>query len=188
MSDSSLDALQIETPRLILRVPRLADLDAFAAMMTDEETARFIGGAAPREVTWRALMTMIGAWHATGVSMFSVIEKATGRWVGRLGPWRPEGWPGGEVGWAIVRDCWGRGYATEGAEAAMAFAFDHLGWIDIIHSIAPDNHSSQQVAAKLGSRNRGPGRLPPPFADSPVDIWGQSRETWQARHAPTREP
>jgi RimJ/RimL family protein N-acetyltransferase len=181
MSDSSPDTLQVETPRLILRVPRLADLDAFAAMMADEETARFIGGVAPREVTWRALMTMIGAWHATGVSMFSVIEKATGRWVGRLGPWMPDGWPGSEVGWGIVRDCWGRGYATEGAEVAMAFAFDRLGWTDIIHSIAPDNHSSQQVARKLGSHNRGPGRLPPPFADSPVDIWGQTREEWRAR-------
>jgi RimJ/RimL family protein N-acetyltransferase len=44
MPDSSLDTLQLETPRLILRVPRLADLDSFADLMADEETARFIGG------------------------------------------------------------------------------------------------------------------------------------------------
>ncbi len=181
MSDSSLDALQLETPRLILRVPRLTDLDGWAAMMVDEETARFIGGVAPREVTWRGLMAMIGAWHATGVSMFSVIEKSTGRWVGRLGPWMPENWPGPEVGWAIARDCWGRGYATEGAAAAMRFAFERLGWTDVIHSIDPDNAASQQVARKLGSRNRGPGRLPPPFADARVDLWGQTREEWQTR-------
>jgi RimJ/RimL family protein N-acetyltransferase len=177
----ALDTLQIETARLILRVPRLDDLDAWAAMMSDEQTARFIGGVASREVMWRGLMTMIGAWHATGVSMFSVIERATGRWVGRLGPWMPEGWPGPEVGWAIVRHCWARGYATEGATAAMDFAFDRLGWTDIIHSIAPDNAASQQVARKLGSRNRGPGQLPPPFAASPVDIWGQTREEWRQR-------
>ena len=179
--DSSLDSLQIETPRLILRVPRLADLDSWAAMMADEEVARFIGGVTGRELVWRSLMTMIGAWHATGVSMFSVVEKASGRWVGRLGPWKPEGWPGTEVGWAIVRDSWGRGYATEGAEAAIAYAFDRLGWTEIIHSIAPDNLSSQQVARKLGSQNRGAGRLPPPFADAPVDIWGQTRAEWNAR-------
>jgi RimJ/RimL family protein N-acetyltransferase len=181
MSHDSLDTLQIETSRLVLRVPRLADLDAFAAMMADQETARFIGGVASRELTWRALMTMIGAWHATGVSMFSVVEKATGRWVGRLGPWMPESWPGAEVGWGIVRECWGLGYATEGATAAMDFAFDRLAWTDIIHSIAPDNVASQRVAVRLGSRNRGPGRLPPPFAESPVDIWGQTREEWQQR-------
>lgn len=181
MPNFALDTLHIETPRLILRVPRLDDLDPWAAMMADEDAARFIGGVTSREVTWRGVMTMIGAWYATGVSMFSVVEKATGRWVGRLGPWMPESWPGSEVGWAIARDCWGRGYATEGAAAAMDFALDRLGWTDIIHCIAPDNVASQQVARKLGARNRGPGRLPPPFAESPVDIWGQTREDWQRR-------
>jgi RimJ/RimL family protein N-acetyltransferase len=181
VTHDSLDTLQIETPRLILRVPRLEDLDGFAAMMADEETARFIGGVLSRAATWRLLMTMIGAWHASGVSMFSVIEKPTGRWVGRLGPWMPEGWPGTEVGWGIVRDCWGKGYASEGAAAAVDFAVDRLGWTDIIHAIDPDNVASQHVARKLGARNRGPGRLPPPFADARIDIWGQTRDEWR-RH------
>lgn len=177
----NLDSLRIETSRLILRVPRLEDLDAWAAMMTDEEAAKFIGGVAPREVTWRGMMTMIGAWHAMGFAMFSVIEKSSGRWVGRLGPWQPLGWPGTEVGWAISRDCWGRGYAPEGATAATDWAFDHLGWTDVIHSIAPLNTASQAVARKLGSTNRGPGKLPPPFQESPIEIWGQTREEWRAR-------
>lgn len=179
----TLDSLRLETPRLVLRLPRLADLDPWAEMMADEEAVRFIGGVAPREVTWRALMTMIGSWHANGFAMFSVVEKSTGRWVGRLGPWMPEGWPGTEVGWAIVRGCWGKGYATEGAVAATDWAFDNLGWSDVIHSIDPANVASQMVARKLGSRNLGPGSLPPPFQDSPVDIWGQSREEWRARRS-----
>jgi RimJ/RimL family protein N-acetyltransferase len=152
-------------------------------MMEDEEAARFIGGVTPRAVTWRMLMTMIGAWHATGISMFSVFEKASGRWVGRLGPWLPEGWPGPEVGWAITRECWGRGYATEGATAAIDWAFDRLGWTDVIHSISPDNIASQQVARKLGSRNRGPGRLPPPFSSATIELWGQTRDEWRQRRA-----
>jgi RimJ/RimL family protein N-acetyltransferase len=178
MSD---DALQLETSRLLLRLPRAEDLDAWAAMMADEEAARFIGGVTPRSVTWRGLMTMIGAWHAHGFAMFSVIEKATGRWVGRVGPWQPDGWPGTEVGWAISRECWGRGYATEAAIATTDWAFDRLGWTDVIHSIDPANVASQMVARKLGSRNRGPGRLPPPFQDARVDLWGQSAEEWRAR-------
>jgi RimJ/RimL family protein N-acetyltransferase len=162
-------------------VPRVEDLDPMSEMMADAETAKFIGGAAPRSVTWRALMTMIGAWHAHGFAMFSVFEKATGRWVGRLGPWMPEGWPGPEVGWTIVRDCWGRGYAPEGATAATNWAFDHLGWTHVIHSIDPANVASQVVARKLGSRNLGPGSLPAPFQDATVDIWGQTRDEWRAR-------
>jgi RimJ/RimL family protein N-acetyltransferase len=179
----TLDTLQIETPRLLLRVPRLDDFEPWVAMMADEETARFIGGVAPREITWRALMTMIGSWHATGFAMFSVIEKSSGTWVGRLGPWQPEGWPGTEVGWAISREHWGKGYAPEGAAAATDWAFDNLGWSDVIHSIDPDNLASQQVARKLGSTNRGRGKLPPPFQESVVDIWGQSREDWRSRRS-----
>ena len=92
----TLDTLQIETPRLILRVPRAEDLDPLAEMMADEETAKFIGGVGAAPGTWRALMTMYwGVRHTpTGFAMFSVFEKASGRWVGRLGPWMPEGWPG----------------------------------------------------------------------------------------------
>jgi len=174
--------LQLETPRLLLRVPRASDLDAWAAFMSDAEAAQFIGGAMPRAMTWRVIMTMIGAWHSQGFAMFSVFERASGRWVGRLGPWMPEGWPGTEVGWGIVRDCWGRGYATEGAIAATNWAFDTLGWQQVIHPISPQNLASQAVARKLGSRNRGPGRLPPPLHEIPVDIWGQSRDQWRAQH------
>ena len=172
---------ELETSRLILRIPSLADFEQWATFMMDEEATRFIGGPAPRSITWRGLMTMIGAWHAHGFAMFSVIEKNTGRWVGRLGPWMPEGWPGPEIGWAIVRDCWGRGYAPEGAAAATDWAFDHLGWTRVIHSIAPDNVASQAVARKLGSRNLGPGQLPAPFEKSAVDLWGQTREEWRRR-------
>jgi RimJ/RimL family protein N-acetyltransferase len=174
--------VRLETPRLLLRPPRAEDLDALAEMMQDAEAARYIGGTMPRALSWRAVMTMIGAWHAQGFAMFSVFEKSTGRWVGRLGPWQPEGWPGSEIGWAIVRDCWGRGYATEGAIATTNWAFDTLGWTEIIHSISPENVASQRVAQRLGSRNLGRGRLPAPFQDDVVDIWGQSRDEWRARH------
>jgi RimJ/RimL family protein N-acetyltransferase len=181
MPTCALDDLRVETPRLLLRVPRLDDLDPWATMMADPEVARFIGGVMPKAMVWRTLMVMIGAWHAHGFAMFSVIEKASGRWIGRLGPWQPDGWPGTEVGWAITRDRWGHGYATEGAIAATNWAFDHLGWTEVIHAIAPENVPSQRVAERLGSRNRGPGRLPAPFDNVASDVWGQTRDEWRRR-------
>ena len=149
--------------------------------MADEAATRFIGGPQPRAVAWRGFLSMVGAWTIQGFAMFSVIEKASGRWVGRLGPWVPEGWPGTEVGWGVVPEAWGKGYATEGAAATIDWAFDQLGWTEVIHSIDPVNLASQGVARRLGSTNRGPGKLPAPFEDDPIEIWGQTREQWRAR-------
>ena len=171
----------LETPRLILRPPLEEDLKGLAEMMADEETARFVGGRQGRSGAWRGMAAMAGSWALRGYGMFSVIAKESGRWVGRLGPWRPEGWPGAEVGWGLTRDAWGKGYATEGAAASIDWVFDALGWEDMIHCIAPANTPSARVAERLGSTLRGQDWLPPPFDSEPVDIWGQTREQWRAR-------
>ena len=171
----------LETERLILRPPVEGDLDGWAELLGDEETTRFIGGQMPRAAAWRAMAAMTGSWPLRGFSMFSVIEKASGQWIGRLGPWSPEGWPGTEVGWALLRSASGKGYATEGAARAIDWAFDALGWVDVIHTINPENLASIRVAQRLGSSRRGPGAMPAPFEHLPVDIWGQTREQWRAR-------
>ena len=170
----------IETERLILRPPQAEDLDGWAELMGDEEAARFIGGVQPRAGAWRGLAGMAGSWALHGFGMFSVVEKATGRWIGRLGPWRPEGWPGTEVGWSLVRSAWGKGYATEGSAAAMDWAVTALGWVEIIHCIDPANTASARVAERLGSVRRRSARLPAPF-DLDVDIWSQSADEWGTR-------
>jgi RimJ/RimL family protein N-acetyltransferase len=171
----------LETERLILRPPVAEDLDGWAELMADPESARFIGGPVERPGAWRGLATMTGSWALHGFGMFSVIEKAGGRWIGRLGPWRPEAWPGSEVGWGLLKSSWGKGYATEGATAAIDWAFDALGWTDVIHCIETANQPSRRVAERLGSTRQRECNLPPPFADIRVEIWGQSREQWRQR-------
>jgi len=140
----------IETPRLILRPPRSEDFEPWCAFSADPEAARHIGGVMAPPQVWRSMMTVAGAWALEGFSMFSVVEKASGRWIGRLGPWRPAGWPGAEVGWGIIRECWGRGYATEGARAVRDYAFHTLGLVRLVALIDPGNIASLRVAAKLG--------------------------------------
>jgi len=178
---ASIRSLVIETPRLRLRLPKREDFDAYADFMSDVQATEYIGGQQSRPLAWRGLLQIAGAWHLQGFSMFSVIEKATGEWVGRVGPWMPEGWPGPEVGWGIVRSRWQRGYATEAAAASIDWAFAELGWTDVIHTIEPTNAASQALARKLGARNRGAGRLPPPLESVSVEIWGQTRVEWQRR-------
>ncbi|MBJ7447560.1 MAG: GNAT family N-acetyltransferase [Brevundimonas sp.] len=171
----------LETERLTLRPTALEDFPRWAELMADPETARFIGGVQAPAATWRAMMSMAGAWSLTGVAMFSVIERETGLWLGRIGPWQPLGWPGTEVGWSLHPDAHGKGYAMEAAIASIDYAFDVLGWTEVIHCIDPDNVPSQKLAERLGSTNRGPGTLPAPFETARVDIWGQSRDQWRAR-------
>lgn len=171
----------LETERLILRRPEAGDFDRWAEFCADPVSMRFLGGELAKPAAWRNMLTLGGAWLFQGFSYFSVIEKASGAWVGRVGPWFPEAWPGPEVGWGILRSHTGRGYAAEAATAALDFAFDTLGWDRVIHVIHPENTPSQAVARSLGSANLGAVRLPAPLEAWPSEAWGQTREEWRAR-------
>ncbi len=174
---------QIETARLLLRTPTLAEFEPWCAMMADEETARYIGGVQAPSVVWRGICTMAGSWALEGFAMFSVFEKSSGDWIGRIGPWHPRQWPGTEVGWTLLKSATGKGYAVEAATASMDYAVDVLGWDDIIHCIDSRNLASQAVAQRLGSTNRGPCRMPPPYQNEPVEVWGQTAAEWRARRS-----
>jgi RimJ/RimL family protein N-acetyltransferase len=155
-------------------------------MHAEVETMRFIGGTSPRDHSWRLMAQVAGSWAMLGFGMFAVIERETGRWIGRLGPLRPGGkqggWPGDEVGWGLIAAAQGQGYAQEGAVAAIDWAFDHLGWENVIHCIDKANAPSIALAQRLGANvQRENVALPPPFDTHIVDIWGQSRSQWRAR-------
>lgn len=173
----------LETDRLILRVPQREDFDRYAELIGDEDAARYIGGHMPREAAWRRFLQMPGAWTVYGFAMFSVIDKASGRWLGQAGPWQPEGWPGTEVGWSFHPDAWGRGYASEAAVAAIDWAFANLGWSEVIHCIDPANEASRRLARRLGSRLQRTASMPAPYQHITTDVWGQSREEWHRRRA-----
>jgi len=170
----------LQTQRLILRPPNAEDFDAYASFMADD-ASRFVGGPQLRSVAWRGLASIAGAWVITGFSMFSWIERETGRWIGRGGPWAPEGWPGAEVGWGVIPEAQGRGYATEAATAAIDWAFETLGWTEVIHCIDPANAPSIATARKLGSTRLRTDVAAPAPIEAKWDIYGQSRAAWRAR-------
>jgi RimJ/RimL family protein N-acetyltransferase len=172
---------KLETQRLVLRLPEPGDFEGYVELMGDPQAAQHIGGVLSRTAAWRKFLQMPGAWWMQGYAMFSVVEKSSSRWLGQCGPWQPEGWPGTEVGWALKRDAWGKGYAREAAIASIDWAFENLGWTEVIHSINPDNGPSQALAQRLGSRILRQANLPPPYETVVVDVWGQSREEWFAR-------
>ena len=167
----------LETERLLLRVQQAGDFERYAEMLAHPSSLH-IGGPLLRHEAWRRFLQMPGAWMVQGFAMFSVVEKSSGRWMGQAGPWCPDGWPGTEVGYSFHMDARGKGYATEACAAAMDYAFDILGWDEVIHSISPENTASQTVAQRLGSRNHGPGKLPPPLDVHAIEIWAQPRAEW----------
>ncbi|MEY4577181.1 MAG: hypothetical protein RL701_1884 [Pseudomonadota bacterium] len=171
----------LETPRLLLRPPAAQDFEAFVACMADVRVAQHLGGVQSRELAWRSFAMFAGAWTLNGFSLFSVVEKASGRWVGRVGPWMPEGWPGPEVGWAIIADAQRRGYAKEAASAALDWAFDSLGWREVVHCIEPRNAASIATARSLGSVLVRSGVRAPQPLNVTWDVYAQTREHWRAR-------
>ena len=171
----------LATERLILRPPLREDFDAFAGFCADETLMLHLGGAQPRPVAWRTFLSAAGSWAVQGFGMFSVVEATSGRWVGRIGPIHHVDWPGTEVGWGLIRETQGRGYAVEAASAVMDWVVDHLRWTEIVHTIDAENTPSQRVAKALGSRILRTATLPPPIGQGEVDVWGQSADEWRAR-------
>ena len=171
----------IETERLILRQWRGADIVPNTAMLSDAETARYItvnGKPITTDLAgWRNAAVMAGHWALHGAGMFVVEEKSTGKYVGRVGPWFPPGWPGFEVGWGIAREFRGRGYAVEAARASIDWSFATFELDQILHCIDQENVASQAVARRLGAE-RGPeidlfGHV--------ADVWVTSRDKWTAQ-------
>jgi RimJ/RimL family protein N-acetyltransferase len=168
----------IDTERLILRMFRDADLDDYSEICADPEVMRYLGEGRPlsRAEAWRQMAMIVGHWELRGYGIWAVEERESGRVVGRVGFFNPEGWPGFELGWVLGREHWGRGYATEGARAALGKAFDEWGRGQIISVIQPGNRASIRVAEKLGERLLRQGEL---FGKE-VLIYGMTREAWRA--------
>jgi RimJ/RimL family protein N-acetyltransferase len=158
METLSLDARTIptlETERLRLRSLRGSDLDDYAALYADPEVLRYLGsGPEPwdRGRCWRHMAFLRGHWDLAGAGMWAVEQRETGAFVGMIGFAAPEGWPGFELAWTLARRWWGRGYATEGAREALAFAFEILEKDRVISLIHPRNAASIRVAERIGER------------------------------------
>lgn len=175
------DGPLIETEHLILRRWRDADIAPNTAMLSDPDSGRFItadGNPVTDEFFgWRNAAIMAGHWALHGFGLFVVEEKASHRYVGRVGPWFPAGWPGFEVGWGIAREFRGKGYAVEAATAAIDWVFATFEIDKIIHPIRPENTASQKVAQRLGAAIERQVEL----FDHVTDLWVTKREAWAAR-------
>ncbi|MGF1480434.1 MAG: GNAT family N-acetyltransferase [Cyanophyceae cyanobacterium] len=147
----------LKTNRLLLRLFREEDFEEYAALFSQPEVVQYLGNGAPlsRVVAWQSLASQLGHWQLRGYGMWAVEERDSQAFVGRIGFFDAEGWPGFELGWVLKPAYWGRGYATEGAKIALNYAFDYLDQKRVLSLIHPDNIRSIRVAERLGAKPAG---------------------------------
>ncbi len=141
-----------ETDRLILRSLDERDVDAIFAMRSDAEVMRFIREPQNRaeSVNWVKLVS--SRWASDGIGFCAVIEKQTNEFVGWCGLWRLKESGELELGYAIARYFWGRGFATEAARIFLEYAFEQLKPQKIVAVAEPENASSRRVMEKVGMK------------------------------------
>ena len=150
MSDLSVHVPVLETERLILREPRLSDLDAFVAFSTSDR-AKFVGGPMQPYEAWNSLMIVTGHWIMRGFGWWVLEDKATGQTAGRVGIGHHLDWPEPELGWHLYEGFEGKGLAYEAARAARNHAYAEMGFGPLISLIDPQNHASARLARRLGA-------------------------------------
>jgi RimJ/RimL family protein N-acetyltransferase len=141
----------------LLRGFEARDFGAYTAMMADPEVTRYLADGRPltRADAWRQMAMFAGHWVLRGFGVWAVEEQGTGAFIGRIGCFEPEGWPGFELAYTLARGAWGQGYAREAAAAALAYARDTLGRREVISVIRPGNAGSIRVATSLGAVEAG---------------------------------
>jgi RimJ/RimL family protein N-acetyltransferase len=155
----------IETEWLLLRMPLLEDADAALDLITDPTAMEFIGGVHPDAATDPGFVVRrwLERWDDNGCGPFSIVRREDGRWLGRTGilVWDARTWKHTtfadaaehaqpELGWALAREHWGQGYATEAASAVREWAYYERGVGRLVSLIAPANVRSERLAERLG--------------------------------------
>jgi len=150
----------IETKRLILRDWRDEDVEPFIRHTNTPAVMRWLGGVQASDWLEETIRGRIMRWQEErGFTFWAVVRKEDGALLGFCGlkiadaPGSPiEGVH--EVGWRLREDCWGKGYAKEGAIASLDFAFRELGAERVVAITFSGNAPSWGLMERLGMTRR----------------------------------
>jgi ribosomal-protein-alanine N-acetyltransferase len=177
----------LTTPRLALRRFTRDDLDWLADFYADYDVAHFLGGTKTRQETEELLDTRILNYYEEhpGLGIWQTVERDTGAPIGfhLLNHIRGESII--QVGYGLLTPAWGKGYATEMAEAVVRYGFADLGLPTIAGMAHIDNVASQKVLLKIGLHRNGERAFPhPAYASLGAMAWFERDRTgWFANDA-----
>jgi ribosomal-protein-alanine N-acetyltransferase len=184
--------IELRTPRVLLRQWKEIDLDNWAAMNADPEVRRYFPAVLSRAEALGEADRIRGAIAQRGWGMWALEIPGVHTFAGFVGlslpgfeaPWMPAV----EIGWRLAPTAWHQGYATEGAVAALDFAFQHLELPQVVAMSVPTNGPSHAVMHRLGMVRDGSADFDHPRvpADSPLKrhiLHRISPEAWRKHSA-----
>lgn len=145
---------ELETTRLLLRQWKDADYPAFARMSADAETMRYFPSVLTENESRVIADRCRALIEARGWGFWAAENKASKEFIGWIGLHVPSAElpfaPCVEIGWRLARHAWGKGLATEGASAALDFAWHELGLSEVVAFTTLGNQRSERVMQRLG--------------------------------------
>ncbi len=144
----------IESERVRLRQWRDDDVSPWVVMSADPRVMEFFPSTYAATESEAMAARMRELLERDGFGWWVMEIKGGASFAGviclQMVPFEAPFTPAMEVGWRLSHDHWGRGYATEGARAALRFAFDALGAPEVVAMTATTNLRSKRVMERLG--------------------------------------
>jgi RimJ/RimL family protein N-acetyltransferase len=122
------------------------------AVYGDAEAMRWVGDGEPldRAGCGEWVDVTLRNYERRGYGMFAILDRSSEDVIGFCGLVHPGGQPEAEIKYALRRDAWGRGIATEAVAALLRHGARAHGLRRVIATVAPDNAASQRVLLKAG--------------------------------------
>lgn len=152
-------APRISTERLTLRPHQMSDFAPLYALFGSER-ARYMGGPFSPKDMWYWIASEVGSWALQGFGSWGIERQQDGAFLGQVGINQPHHFPETELGWVLLEEHEGHGYAAEAATAARAWWHDTRGDAPLVSYIDPDNARSIALAARLGAVRDDAAALP----------------------------
>jgi RimJ/RimL family protein N-acetyltransferase len=145
---------ELTTDRLLLRHWKDSDRDPFAALNSDPAVMEHFPAMPTRADSDALIDRTTALLEERGFGLWAVEVRETGQFIGFVGLSVPSFeapfLPGVEIGWRLAKDAWGKGYASEGARAALAHGFGPAGLDEVLSWTTTTNKPSQRVMEKIG--------------------------------------
>jgi RimJ/RimL family protein N-acetyltransferase len=141
----------IETPRLTIRAPRLADFPAYEAVFCSDR-ARHMGGPFTPEAAYADFCQAVAGWMLRGAGLWTICAKGGADALGWIFLWQEWEDPEPELGWVLIPEAEGKGHAAEGAAAVLPLGLERYGAGGFVSYIDAGNDRSARLAERLGAR------------------------------------